>query len=273
MLAHRATSNRPSIRGAQLADERIPYSGPVVTLAELRAAGLKRCFTCRQPKPFATFSKDKSRSDGLQPRCKACYSAACGAARHGPKRRLLTEQEKIESRKRSGSAYRARNRDAGRKKSRDWLAANKERFAVYARRWRAENKSRVDELRRIWIENNRDLLALQAKEYGRRNRGRIAAHARARQAQKLLATPAWADKKAIEAFYVEAARLTALTGIPHHVDHIYPLKSKWMCGLHVETNLQILPATENLKKGNRVLPDLLARPIQNAEHEAGHNCP
>ncbi|MDM0041827.1 HNH endonuclease signature motif containing protein [Variovorax sp. J22R193] len=72
-----------------------------------------------------------------------------------------------------------------------------------------------------------------------------------RRASKLQRTPAWADLKAIQAFYAEAKRLTLATGIVHHVDHIIPLQGKTVSGLHVANNLQILTAAENLKKNNR----------------------
>jgi hypothetical protein len=41
-----------------------------------------------------------------------------------------------------------------------------------------------------------------------------------------------------------------------HVDHIVPLVSKFVCGLHCEANLQLLPGPENQRKGNRVWPDM-----------------
>lgn len=63
-----------------------------------------------------------------------------------------------------------------------------------------------------------------------------------------MATPLWADLAAIEAFYVEARRLTAVTGVPHEVDHIVPIQGKRVCGLHVEVNLQILTKVDNVKK-------------------------
>ena len=70
-------------------------------------------------------------------------------------------------------------------------------------------------------------------------------------AQRDLATPKWADLQAIDTIYQMARFKTIETGIPHHVDHIVPLRSEFVSGLHVGWNLQIITATENLKKGNR----------------------
>jgi hypothetical protein len=66
----------------------------------------------------------------------------------------------------------------------------------------------------------------------------------------VLATPEWRDRQAIANFYVEAARLTAVTGVLHEVDHIYPIQSEFGCGLHVHQNLQILDKHTNRSKKN-----------------------
>ena len=75
---------------------------------------------------------------------------------------------------------------------------------------------------------------------------------RAAQGGCLVRTPSWANISEIADMYSLAMRLSADTGVQHHVDHIIPLKGRIVSGLHVSSNLQILTKTENLRKGNRV---------------------
>ena len=76
---------------------------------------------------------------------------------------------------------------------------------------------------------------------------------------RITQTPRWADDAKISAIYQRCARISAETGVIHHVDHIFPLRGKLVSGLHVDANLQILPASENRRKGNRLYPDWEAR--------------
>ena len=64
-------------------------------------------------------------------------------------------------------------------------------------------------------------------------------------------TPSWANKSLIKAKYTECKNMTRETGIVHHVDHIFPVRGKNVCGLHTHENLRVITATENLKKSNQ----------------------
>ena len=68
-------------------------------------------------------------------------------------------------------------------------------------------------------------------------------------------TPAWANMDKMNAIYKECKRISEETGILHHVDHIIPLNGRIVSGLHVETNLQIITAHENLSKHNSFTGD------------------
>lgn len=98
-----------------------------------------------------------------------------------------------------------------------------------------------------------EIVKLRHRKYRQNNKASVLAATRERQARQLRATPAWANKAAIKAFYEEARRMTEATGIPHEVDHIVPLRGKLVWGFHIEGNLQVIPATMNRRKWNKVM--------------------
>lgn len=77
-----------------------------------------------------------------------------------------------------------------------------------------------------------------------------------RRARKYQATPQWANKFFIQEIYDLAQRRSKMLGFKWHVDHIVPLKSELVCGLHVENNLQVIPGVLNISKFNRSWPDM-----------------
>ena len=71
------------------------------------------------------------------------------------------------------------------------------------------------------------------------------------RARKLQACPSWVDKDIMLEIYRLAAYRNKVTGIRWAVDHIIPLQAVDACGLHVENNLQVVPAHLNAVKSNR----------------------
>lgn len=184
----------------------------------------KCCRECNTIKPLSDFNKDCTRSDGHQRICRPCTKLYYQTWRNS-----ITD-EKYEH---------------IRLNSQKWRADNKLRLTKIEQQWRADNKEHVKELNKQWLNQNGTL-------YRRSHKAIINARNNERRARKLNATPKWfnAEKKKIQALYEKAQRLTFETGRLHHVDHIDPLCSDQICGLHCLNNLQILPAIENMKKGN-----------------------
>lgn len=82
---------------------------------------------------------------------------------------------------------------------------------------------------------------MRARSWRKKNPGHRNALKAAYKAARGHRTPRWADLGAIASFYKACPR-------GHHVDHVIPLRGAAVSGLHVESNLQYLPAIENMRK-------------------------
>ena len=159
-----------------------------------------------------------------------------------------------ENEKQRITEYRKKNPD----KVSEWNTArkvdgrSKEQKLLYRKR----HPDRVKAARRAQYAKNREKELAGMKQWKLENPALAASYGMKRLAQKLQATPAWADKGKILELYEAAQAATEIFETPIHVDHIVPLRSKYVCGLHCEANLRLLPGLDNQRKSNRVWPDM-----------------
>jgi hypothetical protein len=128
-----------------------------------------------------------------------------------------------------------------------WKVANPDKVLAKARAWKEKNPEKAKKFRNESV-----------RRWGKKYPDRRAAYCRGYQAAKLNATPAWANNFFIAEAYHLAKLREKVCGGKWHVDHIVPLKSSRVCGLHVEHNLRVIPGAANSAKGNRHWPDMPA---------------
>ena len=179
---------------------------------------MKSCERCLEVKPFVSFYNCAKRKDGKQGYCKACclFKTRERLAAHPE----ISRQQWLK--RRNNAAYREQRHKASAK----YTAAN--RVATNAR----------------------------IADWQSRNLDKHAAYQGQRRATKLRATPKWANRFFISETYNLAKLRTKMLGYEWHVDHIVPLKSPIVCGLHVEHNLQVITGPENTAKSNKRWPDM-----------------
>lgn len=105
-----------------------------------------------------------------------------------------------------------------------------------------------------WAETHREQARCNSLKWAKNNAARCTKNSVARHASKLQRTPKWLtadDWFLIEEAYELAALRSKVTGIKHHVDHVVPLRGKLASGLHVPSNLQVIPSLVNIRKTNK----------------------
>lgn len=208
------------------------------TPADAKALGLSRYFTgrpCKHGHVAERRARDRS--------CVDCDAVKC-------RRHYEANTEQYLERQR---ARQAANREEVRAASNRWKSKNREQVRAYAAAYREANAAVLDAASRERRKANPEKTREWQRNWVSQNRGRKNALTAARMSHVKRATPPWLteeDRASIREMYEEAARLTKKTGIPHQVDHVIPLRGKYISGLHVPGNLQILTASENSRKRN-----------------------
>jgi 5-methylcytosine-specific restriction endonuclease McrA len=97
------------------------------------------------------------------------------------------------------------------------------------------------------------------KSWKLNNQDQVLADNKLRRRKHREATPPWITRKQkseIRQLYQIAITMSRTTGERYVVDHIVPLRSEVVCGLHVPWNLRVITQEENLKKSNKILDTL-----------------
>ena len=147
----------------------------------------------------------------------------------------------------------------------EWQEAAEKR-ADYFREY--NKREDVKERKNAWYEVNREQVIQAAatrplevkrvyqKTWKERNVVWVRADTKSRRRKHRLATPKWLSRKQkseIRQIYQIAITMSKTTGEQYVVDHIVPLRSELVCGLHVPWNLRVIPQQENLLKSNKLI--------------------
>lgn len=198
---------------------------------------MKPCPRCGEIKPFADFSIDRKRKDGLN-----CYCRSC---------RAHSDREYAES-----------HPESSRRRSRRYAERHPERAKAAMDRWRARNPEWSAENNRKWREANPD----GWRRWYAANQDKVRAGYDKRRALKLAASVGEVD---LDALWVANDGCCQLCGdqidrtikaplaMSASVDHIVPLSRG---GSHEQSNLQWTHLVCNKRKGAKLPADFQSAP-------------
>ena len=140
-----------------------------------------------------------------------------------------------------------------------WRTANPQKHRANSIAWANANPDSRHKIQAKWRNNNVEKARASVTAWAKANPEKIRAKNHKRRAIKQNAIPSWFGE--FDNFVLEeAAKLCKLrgqtTGIKYHIDHVVPLISPLVCGLHCAANIQVISASDNLSKQNRFWPDM-----------------
>ena len=147
----------------------------------------------------------------------------------------------------------------------EWTKGNETRADYFCEYNKREN---VKDRKNEWYQENRETVIATASTrpahvlrgyrnaWKENNKTQVLADNKVRRRKHREATPPWLTRKQkseIRQLYQIAITMTQTTGEQYVVDHIVPLRSHEVCGLHVPWNLRVITQEENLKKSNKLV--------------------
>lgn len=145
------------------------------------------------------------------------------------------------------------SRDAQLASWRKWYEANKDVHAARVKRWHIANKDKVRADAKAWVAANPEKVKAKHLRHIKKHPEAYTARSVASVARRAKRVPQWLtseDRWLMREAYNLAKLRTRMFGFTWEVDHIIPLRAKLASGLHVPTNLQVIPKTENRNKRN-----------------------
>jgi hypothetical protein len=125
-----------------------------------------------------------------------------------------------------------------------------------AKKWREETKDKRTEYTNNYYAANKEKRAKYVSLWASENKEKKCASSNKRRSAILNRTPKWVDDDelwVIKEAYSLALLREKFTGIKWHVDHYLPLQGRKVSGLHTMYNLQVIPASQNSRKHNKMI--------------------
>ena len=208
--------------------------------------GLKPCTKCKRCLPKESFNVGRKYKSGYASSCKDCK-----------KEFRENISDKIAEYKKE---YYEKNKDDILEKQKAYRANNIEQITLAEKQKYIKYKNKIIARVSEYYKKKPEVNKAACKKYRQATPEKQAAKTAEYRARKHKAIPKWVEAEFEQLFILEiydlAQRRSKTLGIDFHIDHIVPLKSDLVCGLHCKDNLQILSGKENSAKRNRYWPDM-----------------
>lgn len=154
----------------------------------------------------------------------------------------------------SRRVYRERNADKLRAYASQYVCDNREKINEKNKAYRAANPEWARDCHLRNTQRNKDKINARARAWRALNKEKQTFYANQKRARKIAATPiiradlAAVFNEELLLIYTECRALSVMSGVPHNVDHIFPLSRG---GVHAPWNLRIILRSENQSKKDR----------------------